>query len=180
MSRVFIRGSGAMLRYTSRQPLRTISKRTKYALRALYSLTRHYGDGEGEPVLIATVAREEKIPLKFLEAILLELKTHGIVDSRKGRRGGYRLNKPPGEVTIGSIVRVLEGPLAPLPCASETAFRPCEECEDAMRCGTRTVMREVRDAVAAILDSTTLADVVARVERMNQANQPEDALMFYI
>jgi Rrf2 family protein len=157
--------------------LRTISKRTKYALRALYSLSRHYG---GEPVLIATLAQEERIPLKFLEAILLELKTHGIVDSRKGRHGGYRLDKPPGEVTIGSIVRVLEGPLAPLPCASETAFRPCEECEDAARCGTRTVMREVRDAIAAILDSTTLADVVARVDAAAAAAEPQGGLMYYI
>lgn len=153
--------------------MRTISKRTKYALRALYSLTRQYGGG---PVLIATLAREERIPLKFLEAILLELKMHGIVDSRKGRHGGYRLNRSPSQITIGSVVRVLEGPLAPLPCASETAFRPCEECDDAMRCGTRTVMKEVRDAIAAILDGTTLADVVARVD----AEQPADGSMYYI
>jgi Rrf2 family protein len=157
--------------------LRTISKRTKYALRALYSLARQHG---GEPVLIATLAREERIPLKFLEAILLELKTHGIVESRKGRHGGYRLNKAPSEITIGSVVRVLEGPLAPLPCASETAFHPCEECEDAMRCGTRTVMREVRDAIAAILDGTTLADVVARIDEANKADKPEDGSMYYI
>jgi Rrf2 family protein len=153
--------------------LRTISKRTKYALRALYSLTRQYGGG---PVLIATLAREERIPLKFLEAILLELKTHGIVDSRKGRHGGYRLNRSPAQITIGSVVRVLEGPLAPLPCASETAFRACEECEDAQRCGTRIVMKEVRDAIAAILDGTTLADVVAKID----AEQPADGSMYYI
>ncbi len=153
--------------------MRTISKRTKYALRALYSLTRQYGGG---PVLIATLAREERIPLKFLEAILLELKTHGIVDSRKGRHGGYRLNGSPSQITIGRVVRVLEGPLAPLPCASETAFRPCEECEDAQRCGTRIVMKEVRDAIAAILDGTTLADVVAKID----AEQPADGSMYYI
>lgn len=156
--------------------MRTISKRTKYALRALYSLTRRYGD---EPVLIATLAREERIPLKFLEAILLELKTHGIVESRKGRHGGYRLSKPPTGITIGSIVRVLEGPLAPLPCASETAFRPCEECEDVSLCGTRLVMREVRDAIAAILDRTTLADVIAKIEAAS-AGQREAGLKFDI
>lgn len=153
--------------------MRTISKRTKYALRALYSLTRQYGGG---PVLIATLAREERIPIKFLEAILLDLKTHGIVDSRKGRHGGYRLNRSPSQITIGGVVRVLEGPLAPLPCASETAFRPCEECEDAQRCGTRIVMKQVRDAIAAILDGTTLADVVARID----AEQPADGSMYYI
>ena len=84
--------------------MRTISKRTKYALRALYSLTRQYGGG---PVLIATLAREERIPLKFLEAILLELKTHGFVASRKGRHGGYQLNRSPSQITIGSVVRVV-------------------------------------------------------------------------
>ncbi|HEX8984955.1 MAG TPA: Rrf2 family transcriptional regulator [Bryobacteraceae bacterium] len=157
--------------------MRTISKRTKYALRALYALTRQYG---GEPVLISTLARDERIPLKFLEAILLELKTHGIVESRKGRRGGYRLRRPPGEVTIGSVVRTLEGPLAPLPCASETAFVPCEECGDVALCGTRMVMREVRDAIAAILDGTTLEDVVARIQAAQDANQDQSSPMYYI
>jgi len=157
--------------------LRTISKRTKYALRALYALTRQYG---GEPVLIATLAREERIPLKFLEAILLELKTHGIVESRKGRRGGYRLRGPPAEVTIGSVVRTLEGPLAPLPCASESAFVPCEECGDVALCGTRMVMREVRDAMAAILDGTTLEDIVSRIQAAQDASQGQSSPMYYI
>jgi Rrf2 family protein len=157
--------------------LRTISKRTKYALRALYALTRQYG---GEPVLIATLAREERIPLKFLESILLELKTHGIVESRKGRRGGYRLRRPPGQVTIGTVVRTLEGPLAPLPCASETAFVPCEECGDVALCGTRMVMREVRDAMATILDRTTLEDVVSRIQAAQDANQDKSSPMYYI
>ncbi len=146
-------------------------------MRALYALTRYYG---GEPVLIATLARDERIPLKFLEAILLELKTHGFVDSRKGRHGGYRLRRAPAEITIGSVVRTLEGPLAPLPCASETAFRPCEECDDAMLCGTRMVMRDVRDAIATILDRTTLLDVVSRVDAARAAGRTDTALMYYI
>ncbi len=157
--------------------MRTISKRTKYALRALYSLARQHG---GNPVLIATLAHEEQIPLKFLEAILLELKTHAIVDSRKGRHGGYRLSKPPDQITIGQVVRALEGPLAPLPCASETAFRPCEECVDVSLCGTRMVMREVRDAIATILDRTTLQDVVARIQAAQAAGHSDQELMYYI
>jgi Rrf2 family protein len=157
--------------------VRTLSKRTQYALRALYGLTRQYG---GEPVLIATLACEEKIPLKFLEAILLDLKARGLVESRKGRHGGYRLGMAPSEITLGTVVRTLEGPLAPLPCASETGFRPCPECPNAELCGTRMVMREVRDAVAGILDKTTLRDVVSRVEAAEAAGQAGDPLMYYI
>jgi Rrf2 family protein len=157
--------------------LRTLSKRTKYALRALYALTREYG---GEPVLIATLAREGRIPLKFLEAILLDLKSRGLVESRRGRHGGYRLGMAPSQITIGTVVRALEGSLAPLPCASETAFRPCEECEPTDLCGTRMVMREVRDAIAAVLDATTLRDVVSRVEAAQAAGQTDAPLMYSV
>src|ERR1700733_8295911 len=134
--------------------MRTISKKTKYGLQALFALTRRYGEG---PVLIATLAKEEEIPLKFLEGILLDLKGRGIVESKKGPRGGYHLSEPPSKITIGTVIRALEGPLAPLPCASETAYRPCEDCSDVEHCETRILMREVRDAIAGILDRTTLA-----------------------
>lgn len=141
--------------------MRVISKKTRYGLRALYALARNYGRG---PMLVSAIAEQELIPKKFLELILLSLKSNGIVDSKPGRGGGYQLAKSPGEVTVGSVIRMIEGPLAPLPCASETAFRPCLECGDVSTCGTRMVMKQVRDATAEILDRTTLADVCHRVD----------------
>lgn len=141
--------------------MRQLSKRTQYSLRALYALARNHGRG---PTLIATLAHEEAIPKKFLEQILLALKNAGLVDSKKGKGGGYTLARPPAQITLASVIRMIEGPLAPLPCASETRFRKCEECVDIETCGTRIVMRDVRDAVARILDSTTLANVCDRVD----------------
>ena len=141
--------------------MRTISKRTQYGLKAMLSLGRRYRSG---PVLIAAIAAEESIPLKFLENILLDLKTHGLLESKKGKGGGYRLSRPPSTITIGSVIRMMEGPLAPLPCASETAFKPCAECTDVETCGTRIIMRQVRDAMAAVLDHTTLNDLLRQVE----------------
>ena len=153
--------------------MRTISKKTKYGLQSLTALARKYGEG---PVLIATLAKEEEIPIKFLELILLDLKNHGILESKKGPGGGYLLSRPPDRITVGSIIRFMEGPLAPLPCASETAFRPCEECKDVECCGVRIVMREVRDAIARILDSTTLLDVVKKIDAARDA---KDAVLTY-
>jgi Rrf2 family protein len=142
--------------------MRQLSKRTQYSLRALYALTRKYGAG---PVLITSLAQEEVIPKKFLEQILVSLKEAGFVASKKGKGGGYALAQPPETITIGSVIRAVEGPLAPLPCASETRFRKCEECVDVETCGTRIVMRRVRDAMAAILDGTTLAMVCREVDQ---------------
>ena len=161
----------------SQSQLKTLSKKGKYALRALYHLTREHGRG---PVLIATLAQQESIPHKFLELILLHLKNNRLVDSKKGRNGGYFLAKEPNEITVGSIIRLIDGPLAPLPCASETAYRKCEECIDAQNCGTRIVMRRVRDAMAEILDHTTLADVCAEVDTRLKAGANAEELMFYI
>jgi len=141
--------------------VRQLSKRTQYSLRALYALTRKFGEG---PVLITNLAQEETIPKKFLEQILVSLKSAGFVSSKKGKGGGYVLAQPPEKITIGSVIRAIEGPLAPLPCASETRFRKCDECVDIQTCGTRIVMRQVRDAMAAILDETTLTMVCRKVE----------------
>ena len=119
--------------------------------------------------MIGSIAREESIPLKFLEAILLDLKSHGLLESKLGRKGGYRLSRPPSSVTLGSIIRMMEGPLAPIPCASETAYRPCAECKDVEGCGTRIIMREVRDAISDVLDRTTLADLLRKAESAHSA-----------
>jgi Rrf2 family protein len=141
--------------------MRTISKRTQYGLKAMLALGSRYGEG---PVQIATLSKQESIPIKFLEVILLNLKATGVLDSKKGPHGGYQLSRPPSTITVGSLIRLMEGPLAPLPCASETAYRPCDECGDVESCGTRIIMRQVRDAMANVLDRTTLADLIKQVE----------------
>jgi len=157
--------------------MRQLSKRTQYTLRALYALAGAYGGG---PMLINDLAQNEAIPKKFLEQILLNLKGSGLVASKKGKGGGYFLARSPDEVNIGSVIRLIEGPLAPLPCASETRFRKCDECPEIETCGTQLVMREVRDAIAAILDRTTLAMVRDRVEAARGRKQKDAALMYYI
>ena len=157
--------------------MRNLSKRTQYSLRALYALARNHGRG---PVLIAQMAREEVIPKKFLEQILLSLKSCELVVSKKGKGGGYALARSPHLITLGSVIRMIEGPLAPLPCASETRFRKCDECPDAETCGTRIVMREVRDAIAEILDRTTLAMVCAKVDTAREKHCESTGLMYYI
>jgi Rrf2 family protein len=157
--------------------MRTISKRTQYGLKAMLALGRKYRDG---PILISTLAREEVIPIKFLEAILLDMKGRGLLDSKMGRKGGYFLSRPPSAITIGSIIRIIEGPLAPLPCASETAFKPCEECQDVENCGTRIIMRRVRDAISEVLDRTTLADLIKQVDTGKIDRVNAEQLMYHI
>lgn len=145
-----------------------ISKKTKYGLQALLALARVYGEG---PMLIADLADQERIPKKFLEAILLQLKNVGVLSSRKGKGGGYTLGKPPTEISIGQIVRILDGPLAPVECVSETAYRQCIECHDESTCGIRLVMKDVRDAMADILDHTSLHDMQKRSEAAARKKQ---------
>lgn len=157
--------------------MRTISKRTQYGLKAVVALGQRYRMG---PVLISTLAAEHSIPIKFLESILLDLKGRGLLESKIGRKGGYSLSRPPSAITIGSLIRVLEGPLAPLPCASETAFRPCDECQDVESCGTRIIMRKVRDAISDVLDRTTVADLIAQINQKKADTTVRDTLMYHI
>ena len=137
-----------------------LSRKSKYGLKALLTLAREQERG---PVLISDLAERDAIPKKFLEAILLELKRNGIVESRKGKGGGYFLRRKPEEITFGAVIRVLEGPLAWVPCVSQTAYMKCVECVDEETCGVRAAMKEVRDATARILDNTTLADINRRL-----------------
>ena len=139
-----------------------LSQKAKYALRALLLLAKEYDRG---PIQISDIAQTEGIPKKFLELILLDLKKHGILHSKKGVGGGYFLGKPPEAISLGQVIRILDGPLAPLPCVSQTAYLKCEECEDETTCGIRMVMKDVRDATAGILDGTSLADVLKRIEK---------------
>jgi len=138
-----------------------ISMRSKYALKALSALARATGK---EAFLIAELAQAENIPKKFLEAILLALKNQGILSSKKGPGGGYSLAKSPASLTIGSIVRVFEGDLAPVPCLSEGAQGTCPECADEATCGIKLVMADVHVAISSVLDTVTLADMLERSE----------------
>ena len=151
-----------------------LAQKSKYALRALLVLAKEYGQG---PVLISDIAHREALPQKFLELILLELRNQGILGSKKGKGGGYFLARRPELVHLGEVLRVLEGPLAPLPCVSKTAYVRCAECRDERTCGIRMVMKDVRDATARILDQTSLADILKRVEL---AVEGKDALNYAI
>ena len=134
-----------------------LSKRGEYGLRALQDLAAHYGEG---PVPNRDLAARNNVPPRFLEQILLTLKHGQIVRSQKGPRGGYYLARPPQQINLAEVVRLLDGPLAPISCVSETAYEPCG-CPDMEACGLRRVMREVRDVVASMMERTTLADLVA-------------------
>jgi Rrf2 family protein len=138
-----------------------LTQKSKYALKALTVLAKEYGQG---PVLISDIAHREGIPHKFLELILLELKNHSLLQSKKGKGGGYFLAREPRAISVGQVVRALDGPIAPLPCVSKTAYMRCHECRDERTCGIRMVMKEVRDATAKIMDSTTLEDMLKRVQ----------------
>lgn len=137
-----------------------LSRKTKYALKALIALAEHGRDG---PVRIADLAREQQIPPKFLELILLELRNQGVLRSRKGKGGGYQLARDPGTIYLGQIVRMFDGPLAPVPCASQTAYVACSDCPHEAVCGVHLTMKKVRDATAKILDGTSLAQLLRQV-----------------
>lgn len=133
-----------------------LSKKAKYALKALLFLSKNEDRGA---LLIAEISETERIPKKFLEQILLELKKHGILQSKRGKEGGYFLGKPSGEIGIGQVVRIIDGPLAPIPCVSKMAYRRCDECVDEKTCEIRNLFLQVRDATIQILDNTTLNDL---------------------
>lgn len=144
--------------------------KSKYGLKALLVLAR---EESRRPVLISELADRDGLPKKFLETILLELKHRGLVQSKKGKGGGYFLSRKPTEITFGEVIRVLEGPLAAVPCVSQTAYMKCVECIDEQSCGVRIAMKEVRDAAARILDHTTLADINKRVRRKQRGTERE-------
>ena len=134
-----------------------LSKKTRYAIVALTRLARDFGKG---PILIRDIAQDEKIPQRFLENILLELKKLGILGSKLGKEGGYYLLKRPEEVTMAEIIRHFEGTIALMYCVSEKAYQPCEFCRDESTCQIRRVFKEVRDTTYDILKRTSLADLI--------------------
>ena len=134
-----------------------LSARGKYGLKAMIHLAEMQGAGG---IQGAAIAEAQQIPKKFLDTILLELKNSGLVHSKKGKGGGYSLARPAAKISVGQIMRILDGPLAAIACASVTAYKPCIDCEDEAACQVRRLMSQVRDATAAILDGTTLASLV--------------------
>ncbi len=134
-----------------------LSKKGEYGLRALIELTAQYGR---PPVPRQDIARRQHIPLQYLEQILLRLRAAGLLASRRGVSGGYSLIKPPHQITLGQVIRTLEGPLAPIGCVSKTAYQKCQDCPYARKpyCPLQDAMGEVRDAIAGVLDHYTLAD----------------------
>jgi Rrf2 family protein len=150
--------------------MRMLQKKSKYAIHALLALAQR---PEQEPVLIADLAAQERIPKKFLEFILLVLRNKGILQSKRGRGGGYFLGRKPEAISLGEVIRALDGPLAPVPCVSHTAYRKCDECEDELTCGIRSVMNDVRDATAAIFDRESLADILRRIATLQGEKKPQ-------
>ena len=135
----------------------TLSKKTRYAIVALTRLAREFGNG---PIQIRDIAESERIPQRFLENILLELRKLGILGSKLGKEGGYYLLKKPEEVKLADIVRHFEGTIALMYCVSEKAYQPCEFCKDESTCQIRSVFKEVRDTTYDILSRTTLASLI--------------------
>jgi Rrf2 family protein len=135
-----------------------LSSKAKYALRAVVFLAEKHRDQTW--ALASDIAEAEDIPKKFLEAILVELRDHGIIDSRRGRYGGYRLAHPPSRIAVGDVIRIIDGPLALTPCSSRTQYGACADCVDPVVCALRPVLQEARDAVATVLDGCTLAQLV--------------------
>jgi Rrf2 family protein len=133
-----------------------ISQKAKYAFKALVALARA---PEGA-MATAEIAEQQNIPKKFLEQILLDLKHEGIVYSRRGRSGGYALHRPADMITFGQVLRLMDGPIAPLPCLSRTAYRRCEDCINESGCEVRRVFARVAGAMRTVLDQTTIADAV--------------------
>lgn len=135
-----------------------VSKRGEYGLRSLINLG--IAQELGRPMIqIRELAKKENIPIKFLEAILLDLNRAGYLGSKRGKGGGYFIKKPMNKIKIGDLVRLIDGPLAPISCASVTAYAPCS-CPDEAHCGLRLLMVDVRNAIADILDKYTLQNVV--------------------
>lgn len=146
-----------------------LTRKGKYGLKALVDLAFQPA---GQLAFVNDIAQRNNIPKKFLDAILADLRNAGFVQSRKGKEGGYRLARPAEEIRVGHVVRVLDGPLAPFPCASRTRYEPCEDCDEAT-CQVRHMMLEVRNAIADVLDNRTLAEM-----RDASADEPLDMLQY--
>jgi len=143
-----------------------LSQKARYALHALIVLAEHTGD---EPMQIAAIAEEARVPRKFLEAILVDLKKRGIVKSTRGRAGGYLIGKAPKDISFADVIRTIDGPLALAPCVSVTAYHKCEDCVDETTCAIRKVLLAARDATAEVLETRNLAQAAAQARKAGWA-----------
>ena len=139
-----------------------LSQKAQYAFRALTHLVHKYNQG---PVLISEIATTKHIPLKFLENILLQLKNAGILESKKGKGGGYTIREHPSQTSIAAVIRIVDGPIAMLPCVSLYFYQRCKNCDE-HNCGLHTMMEEVRDATLSILENRTLEDLTEGLESL--------------
>ncbi|WP_256012876.1 RrF2 family transcriptional regulator [Desertivirga xinjiangensis] len=149
-----------------------LTKKTKYAVKALMALGRNK---DNKPMLISEIAQKEQLPKKFLEAILLELKRSGFLGSKKGAGGGYYMMKKAEDIKLAAIIRVIDGPIALLPCVSLNFYERCDECTSELYCGIRDVMKDVRDATLKILTEASIADMILREDTMQQKLESEKA-----
>jgi Rrf2 family protein len=139
-----------------------LSNKAQYAFRALTMLVDRYEKG---PVLISEIAKKKRIPLKFLENILLQLKKAGILESKKGKGGGYYISKNPAQTSIAAVLRIVDGPIAMLPCVSLYFYEKCSNCDE-RNCGLHDIMENVRDAQLNILENRTLQDLASGKEKL--------------
>lgn len=142
-----------------------LTKKAKYGLKAMAYLA---GTPPGAAALVADIASTNLIPKKFLDAILGDLRNAGFVHSKKGRGGGYMLARAPSDISVGDLVRALDGPLAPIQCASKRLYRRCDDCVDETHCSVRLVMLEARDAIAKVFDNTSLE----KMRQIAEAGEP--------
>ena len=140
-----------------------LSKKTQYSILALVKLAKEYNSG---PVLIGKISESERIPKKFLESILLELKRSGFLGSKKGKGGGYFLIREPGAINLADIIRLFDGAIAMVPCVTYRYYQPCTHCKDELTCGIRSVIRDVRDETVNLLKSISLADILQREDNL--------------
>ena len=148
-----------------------LSKKAQYSILALVKLAREYQRG---PVLIEKISQTEKIPKKFLEAILLDLKQSGVLGSKKGKGGGYFLIKEPGEINMADIIRHFDGAIALIPCATYKYYQPCQHCKDELTCGIRSVVKDIRDETVNLLKNISLADIIKREDILLNQHQKND------
>jgi Rrf2 family protein len=147
-----------------------LTKRTKYAIKALIALAR---SKDNKPMLIAEIAIQEGLPKRFLESILLDLKRAKILSSKMGSGGGYFLMQNASAIKVSEIIRILDGPIALLPCVSLNFYQRCEECKDELTCSVREMMQKVRDASLNIMGNTSIADLMEKEQEMiNKKNSP--------
>jgi Rrf2 family protein len=146
-----------------------LSSKAKYAVRAATMLAERADTEEWTPT--AEVAERERIPRKFLEAILVQLRDHGIVDSRRGSQGGHHLSRDAAKISVADIIRIFDGPLALTPCASVTRFRPCTDCVNIDACRLQHLMRQARDAVAGVLENCSLASLAAPARKRQRTSR---------